>query len=423
MISKIMKNSIEEIKLPDLSTNEKISINDSNTLKGIYKKRKTYHKELYDLEKTINLVFDSQNNEVSFPFYSCLLIEDNIYIINYSYQWEAIKYVNKLHNNYKNNNIITILLAKIILVLIKNYINLENSNENIYKKYIVQIKEENQNIINENLEYLKDIGLNLKVKDLYDKKIDEILNDIIISLLNKNKDIENMSKLLEQLDFEFKDLPEEKIEKLFNNILKDENLLIDKNKLFDKKKINSYYFILKYILEKSFYISKIPLFSKTISNLVDLMKNDIFKLNIPDLDEDFKKRYEYVLETLLGKKYYENYLNTISKANININSTIVIENNKQNKKKEKKLKDKIRFEKKKPEKRKYHTEKDKEEDSRKIIETLFQIKIAKGQSSNTLRINGYLCQTRIINPDHPNLIFSVIYNKKTKEIIKIIDGS
>ena len=347
MISKIMKNSIEEIKLLDLSTNEKISINDSNTLKGIYKKRKTYHKELYDLEKTINLVFDSQNNEVSFPFYSCLLIEDNIYIINYSYQWEAIKYVNKLHNNYKNNNIITILLAKIILVLIKNYINLENSNENIYKKYIVQIKEENQNIINENLEYLKDIGLNLKVKDLYDKKIDEILNDIIISLLNKNKDIENMSKLLEQLDFEFKDLPEEKIEKLFNNILKDENLLIDKNKLFDKKKINSYYFILKYILEKSFYISKIPLFSKTISNLVDLMKNDIFKLNIPDLDEDFKKRYEYVLETLLGKKYYENYLNTISKANININSTIVIENNKQNKKKEKKLKDKIRFEKKK----------------------------------------------------------------------------
>lgn len=413
MEAKIIKKSIDEINFPEPPVNNKISI---NFLKYIYKKRIDFHKTSHNLEIVIALKFDNKDINIAFPFYICLLIEDNLDLINFLYQWVEVINVNTFHEKYKKNKIIEIILAKIILVLINNYKKCDEYDE-------TSIEEENKEIIKKNIHFLKDMGLDWKVNDIYEKSIDEIFIEIIISLFNKNinKYYEYMYDLLDIIDFDFQDLPEKKRQQLFN-ILEDENLLIDKSDFFDEKKINCYFLILKYILKKNDDISKIKIFSEAKSSLIDLMKNNLAKLQIVGLNKDFKMRYIYVLKTLLDQQYNENNLDNIFETNTNEIST---QDNQQNQKEEKNIKDIIPFEKIKLEEKKYTeiNNIDNERDSRKKIETLIKTKISKGQSNNTLKISEELYQTRIINPDNPNSILLVEYNETTKEIIRIIDGA
>ena len=472
-----INNVIEEIKICDLVINSENNL-DSQNIKYIAKNKKYFHKQLYELEKIIFLQFDHKNISFSFLYNLCSLIEDCPEFINYSYQWKAIEYTNNLHQIY-NNEILKIIIAKLIIVLINNYSGFNDFDQNIYDTKIKPIEEENKRIIINNIKYLKNMGLIWDINDIIKKKIDEILIEIIISLFKNNnfKDFEYMYQLLEQMDFEFIDLTE----KMRINLLKylnDENLFKYENNLFDEIKIDFFYFMLKYILKESYYIYQFPFLLKTRKILLDLFKNNKNKLYISHLDKGFRLRYTYVLKTLLDSKYYEkdleqilknknlkkdrkisvqdyystkekdknensSFCNTKEKKLINKkrktfggnisnilspgvdNNTYLINKDISNKLNEISKSNKIiniNKENKlkiKKENRNSRIEIDEEE-----ILQLIKDKIDKCSPNELMRINQRIYQMQFVYPyDKIDLIFNIHFNVKTKEIENVINGN
>ena len=136
------QNPINEKKYESLfnKLNNKININDLNIIKYIFKEKDLIHDYLYNKEIIIDLIFDNKHINFSSLFYLNLLIENNSIFIDYSYQPDVIVQVNNLHNIYKNNNIIRIIIAKSLIVLINNYRGFELYDEYTDEKIIKPIE-------------------------------------------------------------------------------------------------------------------------------------------------------------------------------------------------------------------------------------------------------------------------------------------
>ena len=117
-------------------------------LKIFYFNMKNVHNILFELEESIKINTDDENDNCNNYFYLCSLIVDNPYIINYEYSidyiYNIIKYQKTIDNHLSLKNII---ISKIIITLIDNYCESDLYDEKKEEKELEQIKEDNLNII------------------------------------------------------------------------------------------------------------------------------------------------------------------------------------------------------------------------------------------------------------------------------------
>ena len=275
LIESLEKNSNEKItenlfeKIIDQKKFEKYYNDDKlNRIKLLYIFRNKIHKILYSSEKNINI--DSKDEQLSYYFYLCLLIKENEDFTNYEYQFEYIRQLNiqrkSINNKYKK-----IIMSKIILDLINNYIGFYQKNED---KEIQEIKNENIKIITDNNNiFKKELYLECMPGEMGHpknnielKKIDELYVEIIEALIIKNKfeDYEYIYNIINVLDLESIDITEYMINSIINIL--DKNNEYMKNykisKIEDLNKINIiifYYILLKYILKDSLVIYQVKI--------------------------------------------------------------------------------------------------------------------------------------------------------------------
>ena len=292
-----------------------LNLKDEIIYKYLYFNKKKVHDILYDEEEVIHVDFKIEKTMI-FYFYLNLLINDNTTIVNYSYSIDFIKEIKDFQKNNNDNIYKKIIISKICIDLINNYKQndkLEEENEDKSKdnddkekeeEILNEFQKENEDIINENIQYFKQIGLNIDINELISKRIDEIYIEIIISLI-KSKQFENYEyvyKILSQLDFEklsFTKLMFDKLKQILNsneNYIKDYEI----SKYFDlykEKNINFYYILLKFLLKNPLYIYQIPLLLK----IKYILRNS---REIVNLDQNL-----HIIEKIKGQKETNTSLN------------------------------------------------------------------------------------------------------------------
>ena len=178
--------------------------NDPNLLKFLYFNRNKIHKILYEFEEIIDLDGLKTSFYLYLYFYLSLLIEENPNVINYKYSINFIRNLNEEQIKENNKIIKKIILAKIIIVLISNYTQNENADEDgdKYEEELNKIKKYNDNIINNNKKVIK--IFNLEENDILKKDIGKIYVQIIKYLIinQKLEDIEYAYNIIEQIDLE-----------------------------------------------------------------------------------------------------------------------------------------------------------------------------------------------------------------------------
>jgi hypothetical protein len=140
------------------------------------------------------------------------------------------------------------------------------------------------------------------------QNIDYIYMEIIISLLKSNnfdkyKFCENIINELELESINitetiFKGLSKELDNK--NNIYWNKYKIEELDDLRREKIINFYYILLKYILKNPFYIYNINFLDINRRNLLNLLKQNLFK--IKKLSEE--KKIEYIINYMANSEYY-----------------------------------------------------------------------------------------------------------------------
>lgn len=264
-----------------------------------------------------NKVIEIQPN-INHPFYfyfyvDLLIVLENSDYLNYSYSLDLIKEIDKKsEENEKKIN--QLLMAKICIDLIDGF----PSNDKYIEEYdeeINNIKAKKEKIIEENLKYFENIGLNINDKDIYDNQIDQIYANIITSLI-KNKKFENydfIMNIMNELDMDNIIITETIYQELNDTLSKEEFYqeykILTKEDFYIEKKINFYYIFLKYILKNPLYIYNIDFFLDTRKILLNLLRTNN---NLQITNE----KMNYVIKSLTDSDYYfSNKLNIKEKLN------------------------------------------------------------------------------------------------------------
>ena len=252
----------------------------SNSQDILYYNIDNIERILYDIDTIIYFDYDDKSNiffvkineekkeiekknEIALLFYISLLIKYNKNLVNFSYSFGLIKKIHSINKNIDTSTIYkNILISKIILELINFYKSNQIFEEKCNKEDLNEIEKENNNIIDQYINYFGKKGLNITQKDLKVKVIDLIYAEII-NIILKSQDYD----LIEQLDLENINITKA----IFNEISKtlslngsfiNEYRLTTFGDLFDSKKINFYYILFKYILKNSIYTVCIFYFKK-----------------------------------------------------------------------------------------------------------------------------------------------------------------
>ena len=284
-----------------------LKFNIKNTFNFIYFAKKKIHKILYDEDELINIEFDEAKNDLDYYFYLNLLINDNIFILTYKYSINFIKQINKIQ--CKNEKFKSIILAKIIIDLIKNYKQLEEYEEKEEKDILDDIENENENIIKNNLNILNEINLNINEQNIIVETIDEIYSKIMNSIIinEKTQDYEYTYKIIKQLNLEKIDITQIMLTELEKN-LDEKNeyikkyIITKKEDLYDEKKINFYYILLKFIIKNSIYIYQIPFLLKIRAIILKIIKFDQIIYN--NMKENNKDKLQYIIAFMADSRYY-----------------------------------------------------------------------------------------------------------------------
>ena len=268
-------------------------------IKFIYYNSIWFHNILYKKDEFVEIEFEEQKNNLYYCFYLDLLIMENPEIVNYSYSFDFIKTINnerkKTFQKYK-----LIMFSKIILDLIDNYRETDEYNENKDSFELEEIKRENNQIIEDNIEVYKEIDLNLNEDDIIKKKIDEIYSDIINALIRSKKieDFEYAYNVFEQLDLKNINLTKTIFEGLINGQNYKDYEINNAEDLNNEKKVNFYYLFFTFIFKNSIYIYNIPFLLKAkkfIIELIKLKKVKNLKIN---------KKLEYIVLKIIDSKFY-----------------------------------------------------------------------------------------------------------------------
>ena len=288
-------------------------INQDEISKFCYFQKNLINDILYYEEKIINIYNNNNKNNFSFYFYLVLLIEDNVDIINYSYDYNFFNEINS-ENKLEKNEIKKVIISKIILELIFNFRGF-NKNKNI-KTNLDSIEKHNKENIRNNICIFRELNLNLNGDEIEEMKLDEIYSEIIISLI-KNKKFEDYDysyNILHQLEIDNLEITKKIYDDLSVILNSKESfinnyLIINLEDIYDIKKINFYYILFKFILKRSIYIYSIPLLLNYRKTIISNIKNGIY-FNFGDDDNTIKERFDFNLKFALNSNYYYNlYLN------------------------------------------------------------------------------------------------------------------
>ena len=303
---------LEEIKMIQ-------KLNLSDFLIFLYINKKEVHNKLYDNDKLLEINFEINNKKISQYIYLCFLIGKNE-MIDYQYIFELINKLNDIQRGEKEKILKKIIMAKMILLLIDNYKQILDNEDNKNNKH----KEELNEIFNFNLKLLYDkdnkIKLEqykLKLEDLRSKKIEEIYLIIIKYLIENSKleDSDFTENIVKQTELESIILSKLMLVEL-TKILTKEKEYIKKYKIknfediFYKKKINFYYNLIKYIIKQSLYIYQIPFLLETRKTILNLIKFNLEKLSFFIKNSNYKYQIEYILKQFIGDNSYIYYYET-----------------------------------------------------------------------------------------------------------------
>ena len=306
-----------------------------NKMQFLYFNRNEIHKILYDYEETIKLNNDIVKNDISNYFYLLLLIGDNPTIINYEY---SIDFIINIYDQLKkeNKNIKKIILSKIIIELINNYKDSDAYNENEDELLNEFVNNSLENINNNSKEFIE-MELNLKV--MKSRKIDEIYCNIINTLINSNNNYEYIYEIIKELDLENIYITRtmfDQLSKVLNKAQK-YKIILRNDFIFTEEIINFYYILFKYILKNPIYLYNIEILQESRNNFLKIIKNNSQKNLIDNLEDIFiKEKFEYIFRFITDSNYYnfDKYIqnesiyetNYIEESKLNIkNSTLYIQ--------------------------------------------------------------------------------------------------
>lgn len=285
----------------------------SNLCKFLYFNRIIAHDILYQSKKIIHINNENKDDKLDFYLFLSLLIEDTV-VVNYSYSINLIKKINALQTLEKEKKIKKIILAKIILILIKNYYQINDNEENINNEFendLFCIKNYNLEIINKNINALNII--NIKEDDILYDTIEEIYTEIIKNLIIQKKldGSHDSFKLIEEINLKSLNLTK----KMFDEIKE----ILDKNKdyikeyiitkfddIFDIKILHFYNILLNYIIKSDFYIFQIPFLFETRDKIKKIVKENINKFYPSIKNNQNFQEIEQVLKAFIEYEYYLN---------------------------------------------------------------------------------------------------------------------
>ena len=274
------------------------NINNQNIPKQLYSYKKRIEDILYNEDIIIKIdKYKININDISNLYYLDLLISDNKDLINYSYSIDFIK--NIYESNENSKDIKKLIIFKILIDLINEY-------KNIYcnEKELNYIDKMSMNIIKNNIHALKEYNINITINELISKRIDEIYEIIIKSLIEniEKNDFEKTCNLCNQFGFDKIDISNE----MHLDILKflDENnsndiTLSNKEDIFKNKNINLFYILLKFIFKNNYYIYNAPFLLKARKLFISLIKSKQIKYNEID-----NSKLKYIIEKIVDSKYY-----------------------------------------------------------------------------------------------------------------------
>ena len=291
-----------------------LSIYNSDFFKFLYFNRIKINEILFESQK--NLIINEINNTINNYFYLALLLHEDSTMINYIYSINLIKNINQLQTKEKKQKIKLIILAKLMLELIKNYEQIQESEDNLDENYdeqkLLKIKEYTETeIIDKNIEDLKEF--NIQKEDIYSKKIDYIYVQIINYLIINKKldDSEDTSNIISQLDLQNINITNDIFKDLEKLLIKEKDyikeFIISKYEdLFDEKKITFYYMLFKYILKSNYYIYKIPFLKEIKNNILRNINENLKEFySFKKYKSNYKYKIEYILNYfIIDFKYY-----------------------------------------------------------------------------------------------------------------------
>ena len=281
-----------------------------NLTKYLYFNKKNVHKILYDSNETIHIEY---NSNLSYNFYLLLLINNDIDILNYTFDFN---YIRKMFEDIDKNEVLLskLIMSKIILELIDEYNEIYDANDENEVSKEQKIFVEVKYAISSTFTYYQNLNIindKMKLSEFYSKKIDEIYIELINNLIKSNKIEEENIYIFEQLDLENIILTEKMFNDIYKTLNADEDyindyLILNEADMSNKKKINFYYILLKYILKNQMFIYKINFLNKTREIIKGKIKeNKKISCRIKN-DENLEKKVKYLIEIFANnnKCYY-----------------------------------------------------------------------------------------------------------------------
>ena len=312
------KNNNFKISIEELSNY--FQLDKMKIIKLLYSNNDIFHHILYNYDNEI--ILEKEEKNLSFIFYTTLLIKDNLNKINYSFTIEFIRNINNI--TIENKNIyLELILSKAIFDLIDAYKGLDEFYNNL--KEIQEIENNNihkiEKLIKEIIDNKKnELKLKLNLAYVKSKTIDQIYIDIIIDLLkNKSENYNYIYNIITEMNLESISITKTMFEEIKNFVDDEKNGTINKyliskyEDLFDENKISFSYILLKYILKSSAFICQIIFFSKERNSLLKLFKSNpnlLSSLKINKIDQQIIDKLNYILEVMFNSEYY----NTIFKT-------------------------------------------------------------------------------------------------------------
>ena len=284
--------------------------------KFLYFNWKNIHDKLYKEDYVIDLDDDKYNTSFTLSdlFYIDLIIMNYEETREFYYSLKLIEKLNEKQKRFKENDTYRKLIyAKIIIDLINHIYDVDDLDQ----ETLNDIKASNEEIMKNSLNSIK---INFQGIDNYfsdEKKyqIDEIYSFILESLIKNNKIFEsydNISSILDQLDFKNIDLTNTMLENLKETLdsdIKKYGNFSESKDYGENKKINFYFVLYEYIFKNSFYIYQFN-FSKSLrENIIRLLKKE--KKNILKNSVD-KDKVISIINIYTGSEYfYEKYINEL----------------------------------------------------------------------------------------------------------------
>ena len=244
-----------------------------NIIEYIYLNKDRINQILYDEETNIKI---EQNYLVKFSDYIYLyyILAESRDVVNYIFEIELIDAFNDILLATKSK-IKMIILSKLEIFFIDYYF--EQKDDEKIKKY-EDMKNKCKQIINVNINYLKEDIADLNIDNLLSDDIENIYTEIIKSLIINGKlnDSDKTIKLLDDLEIKHIRLNKKFYDNL-SKILIEKNLnkykISDIDDISDENKMNFYRILFEYILKSSDYIFYNSFLLETRKKIIEIIND------------------------------------------------------------------------------------------------------------------------------------------------------